>query len=159
MSTRKDLLIIDIYNLDTECVRQAELVYYWGVKLETAKKNQDESKANLDLIKAEKENSVREGPDKYKIVKVTVASVESVVVASKEYKEAYADFIEIRHEVGLLGVLLNALDQKRRSLQMLVALHGQKYFAEPLFKTEIDKQAIEEIKNEKRKRKTSISKN
>lgn len=136
---------IDKNLLDEEWVNQPKLYFRWASQLEDAKEELDEAKRNydvqkteFDLTKAEVEMSIRNDPDDYGMPKVTDKSIAAAIIMQPEYKEAQEQLVEAqktidlaRHRVGILQAAVTALDHKKKALEKLVDLHGQKYFATP----------------------------
>lgn len=122
---------IDEHNLDKEWVRQPSLYFTWAKKLADARLEQDEAKANLDVIKAEASRAIRDDPGDYGFDKVTEAIV---AVAINEHPDVMAGvkaLHESRHKQEVYQAAVNALDHRKRALEKLVDLHGQNYFSTP----------------------------
>jgi len=127
----QDDLVIDPNELDVQAAKQGELFFKWAEKAALAKAKVDETKLRLEVCAAEVSSKVRTDPGKYGLSKVTEAGVETAVKESSEYREAYEDWIKARANSGLLDKAVEAMEQKKRMIEVLITLHGQSYFAGP----------------------------
>ena len=152
-------LAIDEDALDVEWLNQPQLFMKYSELLAHAKKILDKKKANLDVVRAVLSNKVRKKPKKYKIEKVSEAAITSLVPQLAEYKKAMGGWIRVKHEVELLGGAVRSFDQRKKALENMVTLHGQKYFAGPRvprnLKKEVDstRKRIKQKINKKRRNK------
>jgi len=122
----KNDLAIDEFNLDRECVRQAELYYAAAVELATARKEWEYLKIALSVVEAERANHYRDT-----LEKPTVAAVEAAVAQDKQVRLAATAVADARHVLDMCQAKATALDHKKKALENLVFLHGQSYFAQP----------------------------
>jgi hypothetical protein len=127
----KSFMDIDQNRLDESWLDQPKLYLKYATKLADAKLDYDEAKARLDVTKAEIELKVREDPEKFAVKKVTEAVIESTVVADETVQEAQKEVNLSKHRVNILEAAVNALEHRKRTLENLVTLHGQSYFATP----------------------------
>jgi len=127
-----DFLKIDELRLDKECLRQPELYFQFAEELADAKRDLDEAQTDLKVIEAELALDIRKDPESYKLDKVTEASVAAAIPLQKEYKDQQVIVRKKRHRVDVLTGAIVALEHKKRSLTLLVNLHGQNYFADPI---------------------------
>ena len=153
-----DFLDIDKNLLDDEWLGQPKLYFRWAVQLEDAKEDLDEAKRTLDVEKTEFERAkasidldIRKKPDEYKLPKVTDKSILAVMLLQSEYQDAQEEFFVVqkevdvaKHRVGILQAAVTSLDHRKKALEKLVDLHGQKYFASPRA-SEGSKEAIEKV--------------
>ena len=147
---------IDQYNLDLECIEQPSLYHGYAEDLAQAKRALEEVSNEEKVIKAEVELDIRDAPGKYGLEKLTEALIASVAYVAEECKSARAAVIEARHRVDVLGAAVSSLDQKKRSLEMLVSLHGQGYFSEVKMdyagKEAVQEQTKRAVRGKKKKR-------
>lgn len=122
---------IDEHNLVKEWVKQPSLYFIWAQKLADAKLEQDEAKANLDVIKAEASRAIRDDPGDYGFDKVTEAIVAVAINEHPDVMKGVKTLHEARHKQEIYQAAVNALDHRKRALEKIVDLHGQNYFATP----------------------------
>lgn len=136
---------IDKNVLDDEWLGQPKLYFRWAVELEDARADLEQSKSDFDLAKAEIDLKIRSHPDKYDLPdKTTENMIKATIPGTPEYKEAEDEYLEARHRVGVLQAAVTALDHRKKALENLVSLHGQKYFASPRA-SETTRDAMEEV--------------
>lgn len=128
--TLTELVEIDSYSLDKECVKIPSDYLKISFASSQAKKGLDEAKAEMEQISAALSKEIRDKPESFGLVKVTEAALSAAVVEQPEYQEAQAKFRDLQHKVRQLDAAVWAIDTKKRSLQMLVELHGMGYFSE-----------------------------
>ena len=122
---------IDPGQLDVEAVQQAGLFFKYAEESVKAKAQVDRMKMALDVMEAKLQAEVRESPEKFGLVKVTEAAIAAAVKTSTRYTDAYDAFLKAREVSGLVDVAREAMEQKKRMIEVLVTLHGQQYFAGP----------------------------
>jgi len=130
MDYEKDMHI-DEEALDVELLNQPERVYKYSKLLAEAKQELELAKENLSLVKAEIDLDIRYNPDKYKLQKVTETAITNIILLEEEYKEAQARLNKAMYEVNVLQGAVYAINDRKSSLENLVKLHGQDYFAGP----------------------------
>lgn len=127
----RDFLQIDELRLDKECLRQPGLYMEYAEKLADAKRDLDECRAAESLIAAELSKDARERPAKFDIGdKVTEGAINAAVQAHPKLRAAQAETLKAKHAVDVLSSAVVALEHKKRSLTLLVNLHGQGFFAD-----------------------------
>jgi hypothetical protein len=150
-------LIFDIDKnlLDDEWLNQPKLYYDWALQLEVARLELDNAKAEFDVAQSEIDLDIRTNPENYGELpeeavnkgKITEKMVAAVLIMQMGYKDAQQTVFEAKHRVGILQAAVAALDQRKKALEKLVDLHGQKYFATPRA-PENSKEAIEQIEKQ-----------
>ena len=135
---------IDKNLLDDEWLGQPKLYFNWAIQLEDARADFEEVKAEFDVVKAEVDLAIRTTPDDYDLPKVTDKSVAVALIVQPEYKKAQQKVFTAKHRVGILQAAVTALDHRKKALEKLVDLHGQKYFATPRA-SEQSREAVEDI--------------
>lgn len=149
---------IDKNLLDEEWLHQPKLYFKWAVQLENARADLDEAKIEFDLVKAEVDLNIRNAPDKYDLPgKITEKMVAATLLTTEEYKEVQNTFFTAKYRVGILQAAVAALDHRKKALEKLVDLHGQKYFAAPRA-SERSREAIEIIEKRAARQKTKAGK-
>lgn len=137
---------IDKYLLDDEWLNQPKLYFRWAVQLEDARADLENAKSEFDLTKAEIDLEIRSHPDRYSLPeKITENMIKASIPSQPEHKEAEEDYFTAKYRVGVLQAAVTALDHRKRALEKLVDLHGQKYFASPRASNETAKETVEEI--------------
>ena len=135
---------IDKNLLDDEWLGQPKLYFNWAIQLEDARADFEEVKAAFDVVKAEVDLEIRTTPDAYDLVKATEKSIAAALIVQPEYEEAQQKVFTAKHRVGILQAAVTALDHRKKALEKLVDLHGQKYFATPRA-SEQSREAVERI--------------
>ena len=145
----KDLQI-DPAQLDVMAGLQGELFFKWAEKSVKARTNVDAAKFRLEVLYATVSNKVRLDPDRFGVSKITESSVDTAVKISPEYMEAYEAWLEARGESSLLDRAVEAMEQKKRMIEVMITLHGQEYFAGPSVPRNLT-EAWSEMKTERSK--------
>jgi hypothetical protein len=122
---------IDRYRLDDEWIGQAKQYLTHSEKLAEARLWFDTAKTELDLIKAELDQKIRDDPVQFGLPKVTETAVQNAVLLQPEHKAAAEKLNRSRYEMGVIQAAVDALEHRKRALENLVQLHGMQYFAEP----------------------------
>ena len=145
-------LAIDPLQLDVHAGLQGELFFKWAEKEVAARQNADEAKFRLEVLTAQLDSQARLDPDSFGIQKVTEGSIATAVKTSDQYQEAYEEWLEARGEAALLAKAVEAMEQKKRMIEVLITLHGQQYFAGP----SIPRNLAEAWKDEMEKREKNV---
>jgi len=122
---------IDEHHLDRECVRLPTDYLRYATRAAESLRDVDEMKAQLSVLEADLDRRIRQTPGSYGIEKVTETCVKNTIQCQKSYKEMEARVAEKVHESKLNQAVVNALEIKKRTLTLLVELHGMGYFATP----------------------------
>ena len=130
MNYEKDLLIDDSF-LDGECLDQPTLFMKYAKHYAEARRNLDEEKQRLDIVKADIDKQIREHPEKFKIEKVTEGSIQSALLTEGTYNIAYKKYLDVKFECDMAANAKDAINMKKDMLEALIKLHGQSYFAGP----------------------------
>ena len=169
MSTKKETVLaqegllepdlvfgIDKNILDEEWLNQPKLYFRWAVQLEDAKASFEEAKQEFDVIKAEVELKIRDDPTEYDLPeKTTEKMIATALMLTPEYKSGQLDMNTAKYRVGILQAAVTALDHRKKALEKLVDLHGQKYFATPRA-SEHSKEAVDNIEKRAVRVKTKV---
>jgi len=171
MSTKKEKILaqeglsepdlvfgIDKNILDEEWLNQPKLYFTWAVQLEDAKNAFEETKQEFDVTQAEVELEIRDKPTQFNLPeKTTEKMIATALMLTKEYQTGQSSVNKARHRVGIIQAAVTALDHRKRALEKLVDLHGQKYFATPRA-SEHSKEAVSDIEKRAARVKAKISK-
>lgn len=122
---------IDETALDVEWLEQPALMFRYAQMCAEARQEFDKAKENLDLVRAELDRAIRANPDSYDIEKITDKVVENTIPTQDEFKEASTALIEAKFQLDIAYGAVKAIDARKDSLENLVKLHGQSYFAGP----------------------------
>ncbi len=150
--TKEFDVTIDKFRLDQEWERQPEFYHEYALQLADARRDWDEAKNTLEVVKAELHQKISAHPDQYEVIKPTVDAVNNAIVLQQEHKDATADVISAKHRVNVLEAAVAALDQRKRALEKLVDLHLSDYYAKPVTRKEFAEQTEERKKVESRRR-------
>lgn len=123
-------LQIDELDLGKECIRQPHLYFQAATRAADARLTADEYKNTLEVVEAELKRKMREKPEKYGLEKITEGAIDERVKVHSKYKDAQKEHLDARHKQNLADALVAALDQKKRSLTLMVNLHATTYFAD-----------------------------
>ena len=157
-------LEIDIENLDVEAVRQPELYYQYSELAKEAREKFDLLKMKLGITESELAKRARIKPASFGIGKVTEASIKEAVTTHAQYRTAYKRMIRAKNAAELMGHAQEAMNQRKRMIELLVQLHGREYFSGPSvphtpqqiwknYKEKKGEKLNEKMNNRKRKRK------
>jgi hypothetical protein len=122
---------IDPLQLDVEACQQPDLFFKWARQSVAARGEVDRTKLAVDVAEARAEAAIRDNPEKYGLMKVTEAAISAAVKIHPKCIEAQDHYLRAREVAGLLDAAREAMEQKKRMIEILVTLHGQQYFAGP----------------------------
>lgn len=125
-------------DLAGEWTRQPQSFLQVMVKLAAANKEKAEAKAALEEYYATMSNAIRANPEKFRVTKITEATVEEVVLMNSKYKELQKKHIDATYLVDLLEAASKTLEHKKKALENLVYLVGQGIHAAPRAKPGTD---------------------
>jgi len=142
---------IDEQNLDRECIRLPTQYLQWAHKSADAKRDADDRKNQLEVIDAELSKEIRADPSSFGLEKVTEASIASIILTNPRYQKAVARLNNAKHQADLTQAVVWALEHKKRTLTLLVELHGMGYFSNPKV-SERGREAVENMTKRKVRR-------
>lgn len=122
---------IDEDALDLEWLDQPDKMLAIATKTAEARLEMDKASDNVDLVRSELDKELRENPEKYDLEKTTDTVVKEAIVRQPEYQEARKEFLKARFNYEVYKGASTAFEQRKSSLENLVKLHGQSYFAGP----------------------------
>lgn len=135
MGTKYDReLSIDKYNLDEELIRQPQLYLDWALKSVEASKEKDSARKDLDLVKAEAEESIRKNPKKHGIIakdKITETMIKTAIVLHPKVKKYNLLYLNAIDNERVLAKVEKAFADRKKSLEGLVQLDTRLHFSEP----------------------------
>jgi hypothetical protein len=142
-SMQNEVFDLDRHRLDEEWLLQPRLRREWGEKLAEARKEHDRAKANLNVVEAEIELSIRKNPSHFDLEKVTEGAVKATVLVQPEYQKAVEASLVAKHNVDVIQAYLDAIDDRKRTLENLVQLWLADYYAEPRVSGEAGKKMFD----------------
>lgn len=122
---------IDPSALDLVAATQSEVFFFWAQKSVQARMSQDRAKLAFELVVSRLKLSARTSPQDFGLSKVTEGGLDEVVKTHKEFVAAQEVYLNAHEESLLLDWAVQALEQRKRMIEVLVTLHGQQYFAGP----------------------------
>lgn len=131
----KDLRI-DLEALDETCLTQSEIFWKWSERARMARSWMERREQALEIVKAEVEGKIRKNPSKYGVEPgprggVTEGAISNAISLNKVVRKATLRYLNARNDSQMFTNAVSALDYKKRSLEGLITLHGQQYFAGP----------------------------
>ena len=144
-------LRIDPEQLDVEAIEQAEKFFRYAEEAIKARGIMDRAKLHMDIVESDILIKVRENPEKYGLDKVTVATVEAAAQCNNDTVKAHKEYLAAKETYLILDAATDAMEQRKRMIELMVNLQGQKYFAAPAAPREIGK-INKERKRERRRR-------
>lgn len=140
MSWRQELKI-DRYSLESELVRQPQLYMTWALKAVRAGIEKDDAVNDLEIVKAEVDEKIRNNPERYGIPegKVTDRAIKLAVAKHKRVNKYFRHMLKKKKQEKILNEAKKGFEQRKKMLESLVSLNIQLHFAEP--KVPLAKQA------------------
>ena len=153
----EDILSIDKTRLDEEWIDQPKLFFKYASSLAKTIREEQDAKANRELIKSKIASNIRKNPKKYGLEKATEAAINSVIMKLSKYRDAKKILLDLRYDIGVLQAMVNSLNHRKSALERLVSLHGQNYFSTPTAADRQSKEVVDDIekksaRTKKRKR-------
>lgn len=148
---------IDESALDVEWLKQPTLVRLYNQEVAERKRQLAKLNEQLVILRAELTRKINTNPEEYGISKTTVDVVNSTIVIQEEYQDLKNQIIESEYELEIVMGGSRALDHKKTSLENLVKLFGQNYFAGPTSPRNISKEWLESEEKRKSNSKIKIS--
>lgn len=140
MNFEKDIKI-DESSLDVEWLSQPTLTLQFCRLEAELKKEVDRREIELGLIRAELDKDIRTNPEKFEITtKLTETVISNVIIGIPDYQECHEALLSVRFEHSVAKGAVKAIDTKKTSLENLVKLHGQQYFAGPSVPRDLSKE-------------------
>lgn len=147
-------VVIDELALDKECIRLPGDFLKYAHRAAEIRAQVDECKTEIERVEARLSRDIRANPGTYGLEKITESGINAIVSTRKEYKAAQDAFSEAKYSLDLVQAVLTAFEHKKRSLTLLVDLHGMSYFANPRLSSEGRETVNRMTKNAVRKQRT-----
>ena len=122
---------IDSSQLDIEWLEQPRLTMMYARHQAGIQRDEETAKEKLEFVSAELDKKIRKNPEKFGIEKITESVIRNTILLSHEYEQANTEYIDVRFENNVAKGAVRAMDTKKVSLENLVKLNGQQYFAGP----------------------------
>jgi hypothetical protein len=142
-------LQIDLNRLDEEWVNQPIKHREYTEDAADARREHDEFKAELEVVKAEISKEIRESAEGKK---PTEKAIEAEIVLHPKHKKAVQNLIDAKHRLDVMGGLVDASDQRKTALGKLVDLFLADYFSRPRASSQ-SKERMEEVERKAVRRK------
>jgi len=117
--------------LDVEAATQAEIFFKWAERSVEARMDMDRAKMNLEVLDATLQIRARKMPEKFGISKLTEGAIHEAIQIDERHLEAYNSWLKTKETSLLMDKAVEAMEQRKRMIELLVTLHGQNYFAGP----------------------------
>lgn len=150
-SDAQSVVQIDENNLDKECIRLPSDYLKFAHKSVDAKWTLDEMENKLKVVHADLSKEVRSNPQDFGIDKFTEAVLVSTVLGLERYQKGLMRVQQAKYEADLAQAVVWALEHKKRTLTLLVELHGMGYFSSPKV-SERGREAVEDMTKKKVRR-------
>jgi hypothetical protein len=121
-------LQIDKYGLDDEWAKQPSTFHKWSVQLAESEMERDRAKENIDLVRAELDMAIRSDPAKFKLEKITEASVSSAITVNQKYKDSVDEYLKLKYNHKIIQSAIESLNHKKFALDNLVRLFLSEYY-------------------------------
>ena len=126
-------LRIDKFALDDVCVGHADLVAKWGLLWADAVYERDRLEGELELVRGQCDQEIRERPSKFGWQKADKAPSEAFIKAAIythiNYVSTNEAYQTAQHEVNILVVAKNAFEHRDKRLSDLARLYGSGYYS------------------------------
>ena len=121
----KDFLSISKHNLDDELVMQPQLYDEYAEKLAEAESERDTAKLIMELYEAEADARIRSEE------KGTENSIKLTIRRDEEYQRLVKNYYEAKKTAKKMEGVLDAIQQKKSSLENLIKLYLNNYYSAP----------------------------
>ena len=129
-----DDMYIDESALDVEWLNQPPLALKYGAYFSVAKRDLAKAEEKIKIVRSELVKNATEDPDKHlgQGIKPTSPIVEAFYRNHEKHKKAKKKVIRLQYECDIAEIAKNEMSFTRKAtLENLVILHGQQYFAGP----------------------------
>lgn len=122
---------IDEENLHVEWLRQSDItskyVFYYAQK----KKEANITEKEKELAFANLDEQIRQQPEKFKMEKLTDASIKQAIIRQDQYQQKIMNNIEAQYEAGIAYGALQDMRERKEILSGLNYLYNTGYFDVP----------------------------
>lgn len=138
------VVTIDPLALDKECIRLPSDYLKFAHMAANTKAEVDRLESKLKVVHAELSRDIRATPTDYGLDKVTETALAAAVITQPRYLKIQEILQRAQHKNSLAQAVVWALEHKKRSLTLLVELHGLSYSSNVKL-SEKGKEAVEEM--------------
>ena len=138
----EDDIKIDETALDVEWLNQPRLCLKYSQELAEAKKEVDQAKEKLDVIRADLDKEIRNNPKKFGMEKITEGAIQSNIVIHNLFRTAETRLTEAKYKSEMIRAAVSAIEHRKDALENLVKLYGQQYFAGPKVPRDLSAEAL-----------------
>lgn len=126
----KDDMKLDILDLDTAALTQADLYYTIGQQWAEAVAERDSLKEKLASARATADEEIRKNPKKFNAedMKITEAWVAAKISLHPEVVSISAKLIDAQLNVNILAIGKEALDHRLKMISVLMELYKGNYY-------------------------------
>lgn len=126
----------DFFEVDPEQLDEQWFVFpreyaQHAYALADARQEFERAKAKRDVIEAEIDKEIRLEPEKFGISKITETIVAKTVQLHKRFRKAEEEVIIAKHSLDIHQATVDAMDVKKKGLEVVVQLRLASYYAEP----------------------------
>ena len=122
---------IDLENLEVMATMQPELYFKYSSAYAEAKAEADHAKLQLQIMEAKLCRKARANPSAMGVHKVTNESIKEAVHVHPNYVSKYKKWIDATERQQKCFAAQNAMEHKKRMIEVDVQLQGREYFASP----------------------------
>jgi hypothetical protein len=124
-------LAIDPNYLDRACLEQGELFYKWAERAVHAREEMERLKSKMETTSAKLQMQVRKAPADFDLKRATESAISARVDCDKRILNLRDLYLRARSQSALLERAVDAMEMRKRMLEVMITLHGQQYFAGP----------------------------
>jgi len=117
--------------LVSECARQDGLYFKYASKLAAANWKIGELKSRRDVIIADRYKEMRTNPTKFGFDKITETGMKAALPNHKKWRVIVQKIRDEQYRIELFESMVRRMEHRKKTLENMVYLHGQKYFARP----------------------------
>lgn len=156
---------LDLSRLEEHFLIQEKLMRSAVKTAANAKKNWAELESEKKVVEADVKRRIRRNPAKYRITgRVTNEAVNEAMILHPDYQAIIQQVIDAEHHYDLSRGNIKALDDRKATIEGLITLHGQGYWAKPrvsretnqTFVDDTDAKSIKNVFSRRRKKKKRI---
>lgn len=127
----KTHLEINPAQLDLEAALQADRFFDWAELSADTRAAAESADFGYDEVRSRIALKCRANPGEFGLEKATESAIEAVVDTHPAVRAAFDNLTDARRESARAANAANAMEQRKRMIEVLITLHGQQYFAGP----------------------------
>ena len=118
-------------SLDEEWRRQPRLYHEYAILVANLRAAWEQCKAQRDVVEAELARDIRIDPEKHGYTKPTEDVVKKTITLQRRYTIANNDVLKAKHDLDIAQAAVDALDQKKKAMEVYVQLLVNDYHSAP----------------------------